>query len=369
MAQKYCQQCSMSLMPSLMMCPTCGGRSFGVSPIQNTSPTTTSDTSSVTSRTTLSTLVGSSLISPSLNTQIGIPMKNGSNLNSSENLSSALSQLRLKLLDLTGRNRLINFKPSVGKSLQFVEGQDIAIFEKLVEATSKASITLTGLPEPTRNDWEERNGRIQRPEPRDWAKKLGISIANEIEPIEGSEANLRALLYADDLAKHCRKIEREAQLAIEETGSNMLFLVLGFLEFPDQRVSDKNFSAPLISVPVTLQKKEVAGIQQFSVQYTGDDISENLSLREKLKNDYGITLPELSEEQIDLAAYFAEIQAVIKDQPGFAHLRKVTLCLLSFSNMLLVRDLEAWNYHRLALRLRALPSSCPRRRQSVGRGV
>ena len=147
-------------------------------------------------------------------------------------------------------------------------------------------------------------------------------------------------MYPDDLAKHCRKIEREAILAIEETGANMLFLVLGFLEFPDQRDSDKTFTAPLISVPVALQKKEVAGIQQFSLQYTGDDISENLSLREKLRNDFGLVLPELAEEQIDVNGYFAEIQSIIKKQPGFALKHRVSLCLLSFSNMLLVRDLD-----------------------------
>lgn len=277
---------------------------------------------------------------PPIKNKFEMTLNSDSTGRNSESLTSALAQLRLKLLDLTGRNRLINFKPSVGKSLQFVEGQDLAVFERLVEATSKSSITLTGLPEPKRAEWEERNGRVQRPEPRDWAKKQGISTSYEIKPLEAAEANLRTLLYADDLAKHCRKIEREANLAIEETGSNMLFLVLGFLEFPDQRVSDKSFAAPLISVPVSLQKKEVAGIQQFSVQYTGDDISENLSLREKLKNDYGITLPELSEEQIDVAAYLADIQSVIKDQPGFTLRRRVTLCLLSFSNMLLVRDLD-----------------------------
>jgi transcription elongation GreA/GreB family factor/very-short-patch-repair endonuclease len=91
---------------------------------------------------------------------------------------------------------------------------------------------------------------------------------------------------------------------------------------------------------VSLQKKEVAGIQQFSLQYTGDDISENLSLREKLRNDFGLVLPELAEEQIDVNGYFAEIQTIIKKQPGFALKHRVSLCLLSFSNMLLVRDLD-----------------------------
>ena len=261
---------------------------------------------------------------------------------SASSLTSALEQLRLKLLDLTGRNRLINFKHTAGKSLQFVEGHPAAIYQKLVEANNKANISVLGLPEPARRDWVERNGRLQRPEPREWAKSAGVSTGYDIsgEGEDSNESNVRALMYPDDLAKHCRKIEREATLAIEETGANMLFLVLGFLEFPDQRDSDKSFTAPLISVPVSLQKKEVAGIQQFSLQYTGDDISENLSLREKLRNDFGLVLPELAEEQIDVNGYFAEIQAIIKKQPGFAVKHRVSLCLLSFSNMLLVRDLD-----------------------------
>lgn len=261
---------------------------------------------------------------------------------SASSLISALEQLRLKLLDLTGRNRLINFKHTAGRSLQFVEGHPAAIYQKLVEANNKANISVLGLPEPARRDWVERNGRLQRPEPREWAKSAGVSTGYDIsgEGEDSNESNVRALMYPDDLAKHCRKIEREATLAIEETGANMLFLVLGFLEFPDQRDSDKSFTAPLISVPVSLQKKDVAGIQQFSLQYTGDDISENLSLREKLRNDFGLVLPELAEEQIDVNGYFAEIQAIIKKQPGFAVKHRVSLCLLSFSNMLLVRDLD-----------------------------
>lgn len=266
--------------------------------------------------------------------------------NTSSPLTSALEQLRLKLLDLTGRNRLINFKHTAGKSLQFVEGHPAAIYQKLVEANNKASISVFGLPEPARGDWVESNGRLQRPEPRDWAKSKGISTIYDIPGAgeESDESNVRALMYPDDLAKHCRKIEREATLAIEETGANMLFLVLGFLEFPDQRDSDKTFTAPLIIIPVSLQKKEVSGIQQFSIQYTGDDISENLSLREKLRNDFGLVLPELSEDQIEVNGYFAEIQAIIKKQPGFALKHRVSLCLLSFSNMLLVRDLDPTNW-------------------------
>ena len=58
-------------------------------------------------------------------------------------LTNALEQLRLRLLDLTGRNRLINFKHTAGKSLQFVEGQPAAIYQKLVEANNQNAINVT----------------------------------------------------------------------------------------------------------------------------------------------------------------------------------------------------------------------------------
>lgn len=260
-----------------------------------------------------------------------------------DGLSSALAQLRLKLLDLTGRNKLINFKHTAGKSLQFIEGQPSDIYKKLVEANAKSTISILGLPEPTKRDWIERNGRLSRPDPRDWANDQGIYTRYELPELDENideQPNVRALLYSDDLAKHCRKIEREAVLAIEETGANMLFLVLGFLEFPDQKDSDRTFAAPLISIPVLMSKREVNGIQSFFLQFTGDDITENLSLREKLRNDFGVILPELNEDQLDVEQYFAEIRSIIKFKPSFALKRRISLCLLSFTNMLLVRDLD-----------------------------
>jgi hypothetical protein len=158
-------------------------------------------------------------------------------------LQAALAQLRLRLLDLTGRNRLLNFKPTAGKSLQFIEGRPTAIYQKLVEGASRSAITILGLPEPTRSNWVEVSGRLTRPDPREWALRNRISTTYDLPDLAagGDQSNVRALLYPDDLAKHCRKIEREANLAIEETGANMLFLVVGLLEFPDQRGSDRLF--------------------------------------------------------------------------------------------------------------------------------
>ena len=263
-------------------------------------------------------------------------------------LNAALKQLRERLLDLTGRNRLINFKNTAGKSMQFVQGTPAILYSTLVESAGRNAIKIEGLPEPTRNQWIEQNGRLQRPDPREWASKKSIPLSFDIsEPDEDEEGEsfLRALLYNEDLAKHLRKIEREANLAIEETGANMLFLAMGFLEFPDQPDSDKKFIAPLICLPVNMSKREVNGQQYYSIQFTGDDVTDNLSLIEKLKRDFSLHLPTLDEEQIDVDKYFEAIKEVILNRPNFSFKNRVSLCLLSFSNMLLFRDLdpETWS--------------------------
>lgn len=262
-------------------------------------------------------------------------------------LEAALMQLRLKLLDLTGRNRLLNFKHTVGRSLQFVEGGLFPLYERLVEGNNRPTVAVQGLPEPARHDWVERNGRLSRPDQREWAGQNGIPTGYNLEErADHPTPAVRALFYQDDLAKHCRKLEREAALAIEETGSNMLFLVLGFLDYPDQRDSDRIFSAPLVCIPVSLSKKEAGGKETFQIQYTGEDISDNISLREKLKNDFGIIIPPAFEDEreaddyFDLKKYFAKLHGIIQDHPNFKINYRISLALISFTNMLLVKDLD-----------------------------
>src|SRR5215469_3348575 len=98
-----------------------------------------------------------------------------------QSLRDALAQLRLRLLDLTGRNRLLNYRHPIGKSLQFVEGQPAALFAKLAEG--KSAIAIKGLPEPARADWELKNERWSRPDPREWANRKGIPTSYDLPEV------------------------------------------------------------------------------------------------------------------------------------------------------------------------------------------
>lgn len=264
-------------------------------------------------------------------------------------LEEALQRLRLRLLDLTGRNRLLNFKHSIGKSLQFVTSSPEAVFSRLYPNTN-ASCQISPVPEPPKSAWMTVNDRLIKPDPKQHAASLRyttsyeLPLTNSSSPVGANTGNkLQTLYYVEDLGRHCRKIDREAKLAIEETGANMLYLVFGFLEYLESPSSDKRYIAPLICLPVRIDKIENGPYQTFSLVYTGEELADNLSLQEKVNRDFGLSLPEFNEDD-GLAKYFGAIEEAIEDQPQWRLRRMMSLTLLSFAKMLLVRDLDPDNW-------------------------
>lgn len=264
-------------------------------------------------------------------------------------IQAALNELRLRLLDLTGRNRLINFRHSPGKSLQFVHSTIDGTFKRLAEQNNR--VTIAHLPAPDHSEWILKNGRLAKPEAKEFATNLGISTSYGLEELVGqgrqgqgvaiSATDLRTLFYAEDLGKHCRKLEREAKLAVEETGANMLYLITGFLEFPEAPESEKLYLAPLLCIPVSISRTDVGQYSEFHLTYTGEEISDNLSLREKLKRDFGFNLPEYDcESDVSSEEYIKTVNEAVKNNPTWHVRHMMTLALLSFTNMLLVRDLD-----------------------------
>lgn len=87
-------------------------------------------------------------------------------------IKEALNQLRLRLLDLTGRNRLVNFRHSPGKSLQFVHTSMDGVFRRLM-----ADVSHTGsrfLPEPNPLNQEpphDKHPTTRRPATPDLANR------------------------------------------------------------------------------------------------------------------------------------------------------------------------------------------------------
>ena len=269
----------------------------------------------------------------------------------------SLEAIRTRLLDLTMRNPLLSFKHPKGKSVQIIDEvpNQIADFLK-----SGKSFVFVPIPDPTKKQLIE-SGLIDVNQSLDasnnypaveaWAKKLGFNTSFEL-PMHSSDDKkhtddfLQTLLYPAQLESRLRAIKSQAELSIEETGNNILFLVLGFLEW-DEHDSEKRKHAPLFTLPVKLERGVLnpnKGAFDYSIKLLDDLILTNITLKEKLKNDFGLVLPDLLDEHTP-EEYFALVEStILKHQPKWCLKRQASLVLLNFSKQAMYEDLNPSNW-------------------------
>ncbi|MEG1456868.1 MAG: DUF4011 domain-containing protein, partial [Comamonas sp.] len=133
----------------------------------------------------------------------------------------------------------------------------------------------------------------------------------------------------------------DARTFVEEQGVNILFLALGQLKWKDRNAPDKERFAPLILLPVALERKSAA--ERFTLSWLQEDAAENLSLAAKLKADFGLELPEFKAgDDFDPADYLEQTRARLASQADWEVLpHAMTLGFFSFAKFLMYRDLDA----------------------------
>ena len=87
---------------------------------------------------------------------------------------------------------------------------------------------------------------------------------------------LQTLLDCEKLEKRLTKIYREARTLEEEQGISTLYLALGFLKWFDSDQSEEPSLAPLILLPVSLDRGQERG--GYVLSGREDDIVVNVSL-------------------------------------------------------------------------------------------
>ena len=147
-------------------------------------------------------------------------------------------------------------------------------------------------------------------------------------------------LSEDKLIKTLTSIYRENTTQTSDQGNQVLYVGLGFLEWYEDAASQTLRFAPLVLVPVTLTRKNVnAG---YALRFTGDDLMGNEPLALRLRQDFGITLPDLDPEHFDLTAYLVSVGGEVATQPRWrVRADAAHLGFFSFSRYLMARDLDA----------------------------
>ena len=151
---------------------------------------------------------------------------------------------------------------------------------------------------------------------------------------------LQTRLTPEGLQKRLLQANYGARTTFEEQGVNVLYLALGMLEWYENDSSDRERHAPLILIPVDLQRG--SALQQFRLSWSEEEITSNLSLIERLRTDFGIELPEVPEsDDLTPSEYFDAVGEVVASQRRFAvHPNDIVPGFFSFTKFLMYRDLD-----------------------------
>jgi len=106
---------------------------------------------------------------------------------------------------------------------------------------------------------------------------------------KNKEILLQTSLTGSELQRRLFYINQRARSVMEEQGYNILYLALGFLRWKDENGAPEYREAPLILVPVELERRRVKG--SFKLRWTGEDIIPNISLQAKLL-EQGVEIPD-----------------------------------------------------------------------------
>lgn len=260
------------------------------------------------------------------------------------NVEAGLEKIRTRLLDLTGRNKLLNFRHPKTSCVRFVDTVLDSVFNHLVEGGALEIEPVSEPPAP-RDSGSNRQAEDTAEEeddtvlPRDHALSLGWNVDPELQN-SALPPRLRTLVYQDDLDRLAKKIATAARTSIEESGANMLYLCFGFLEWTDTSSSQASH-APLLIMPIAIERERTARGTGwvYELQHSGEDLATNLSLVEKMKRDFGVDIPQLSEDDTP-SAYIDAVTNAIVGRPEWRTRNFLTLALLSFGKLLMFLDLD-----------------------------
>jgi hypothetical protein len=237
-----------------------------------------------------------------------------------------LEASRSELLDLGLRNPLLNYRPPRARGVVVVDELPEQVFCRLVTEAKKLSF-LPALE-------EAGEGLLDQPPDSAATTPAGKALPRH------ADTRLQTGLAGNQLQAALLATHQAARAFIEERGANVLFMAFGMLEWFEPGNLKEPRRAPLVLVPVSIARASAQA--RFQVEFSGEELGENLSLAARLLGDYGLTLPPLpAAEDLDIKAYFAQVATAVSEQPSWKIDREaVCLGFFAFGKFLMYRDLD-----------------------------
>ena len=240
-----------------------------------------------------------------------------------------------KLLDLTLRNRLLNFKD--GKQTIPFQCPDVPELENLLAGGKNMRVISLdhSLEEENRlgnyesaQDLRETDPDKYKEFPRQYLKEKKICVPQ---------------LTKEEMIARLTTLFRKAKSDVAEGGTNTLFLAAGFLYWKQKPTDSRTIRSPLLLLPVELTRQRATEI--FHLQHHDDDVRINLTLLELLRQDFDIQVPALEGELptdhkgLDVEQIFRLMSDAISAAPTMKMIEELALSTFSFAKYLMWKDL------------------------------
>ena len=246
---------------------------------------------------------------------------------------SRVENWKRKLLDLSLRNRLLNFKRSK-RAVPLICTNPGELEDMLSEERAFTFSPLEKVinPDDPRSDEEHR-------------RRYSEDLHSEQVRQAMQRGKITAALEQRQLNASLITLYRASKAAIEEGGTNILYLALGFLNWTQTDNRSRTHQAPLILIPVSLSRKSVNA--PFKLRIHDDEPQFNPTLLQMLRQDFALEIPELSKDLpkdnsgLDVDCIWNIIRRQVRDLEGWEVSQDLVLSTFSFAKHLMWADLDA----------------------------
>jgi very-short-patch-repair endonuclease len=242
-----------------------------------------------------------------------------------------LASWKSKLLDLTLRNRLLNYK-STKATMQLVAPDLAALEDALSVGTEFRVKPLPALMEGS----DPRMAQVH-------ASRSGRAPLDDMALEALANKELIARVSQDALDGTLLSIHSAARTGLEEGGANTLYLAIGLLRWTEAEKAESAHLAPILLVPVTLTRQSVRS--GFRLARHDDEAIVNPTLLQLLKNNFDMriagldTLPS-DDKGVDVKRVLQAFRLAVREIPKWEVLEQAHVAIFSFTKYLMWKDLQ-----------------------------
>jgi very-short-patch-repair endonuclease len=235
-----------------------------------------------------------------------------------------------KLLDLTLRNRLLNFKDT--KQTIPVLCPDLPGLEDMLADGSRFRVISLKDENP-----------VGARDPELYQQQYGKDIHEEFAKDALERKQLCIDLTGNEMRNRLITLFRKANSELAEGGANTLYLAVGFLRWKKTENDPTLYRAPILLLPVSLKRRSANS--DFYLAHHEDDIRINSTLLQFLQRDFGLRVSSLEgelpkdESGIDVPLVFSLMRQAVRDIPGFEVVEEAAFSTFSFAKYLMWKDL------------------------------